>query len=101
MKDMVVGEWPLVVTEHQKIKMPVGSQILAVQERQGLPCLIVLVSDNDEMVEQEIVLYRTGQPIGHAHGRYIGTVQIYDGFAVQRRLNANVLHVFEIAEGLS
>jgi len=94
MKDMVVGEWPLVVTEHQKVSMPVGSQILAVQEREGLPFLIVLVSDNDEIVEQEIVLYRTGQPITHAHGRYIGTC------GVTTRLGV-LVHVFEIAKGLS
>lgn len=82
-----IFKYPLVVTDEQKILMPVGAEILCVQMQRDIPCLWAEVNVEETRREyREIFIHGTGHKYNQ-HKRYIGTFQKFDG--------ALVFHVFE------
>lgn len=82
-----IFKYPLVVTDEQKILVPVGAEILCVQMQRDVPCLWAEVNVEETMREyREIFIHGTGHKY-NPHKRYIGTFQKFDG--------ALVFHVFE------
>ena len=81
--------WKWTLTPNCTIEMPVGSQILCVQEQYGRAQLWALV---DPFVggkqKRNFVTYGTGHPITGPVGIYVGTFQLQGG--------ALVFHVFEV-----
>lgn len=72
----------------QKICMPGGSEILAVQMCKGILSLWVLVEDKATYSEmRHIVIYGTGKRMRQCNHKYIGNYQIES--------DKQVFHVFE------
>ena len=68
-----------------KIEMPAGSKILALQIREGIPCIWALVNPKKHPVIRTFITYITGEEVSLTDD-YIGTYQI--GWYVG--------HVFEV-----
>jgi len=69
--------------------LPVGSEILSVQEQNGSPQMWVLVNPNESIMETRFFrLAGTGHSIKSPIKSFIGTFQLYDGELV--------FHLFEI-----
>lgn len=98
MKHQVVHKFPLEVTDLQRINLPLGAKILALQVQYGQPCLWALV-DPEENCDDEYA--RTFATVGTGNEfadisdaadlQYIGTYQLQNG--------AFVYHVFEVVQG--
>jgi hypothetical protein len=72
-----IWKYPLEVEDLQQIEMPVGAQVLAVEVRNGQPCLWAKVDPTKLNVVCEIATVGTGHPANHAEGlQYIGTYQL-------------------------
>jgi len=82
---MKILKWPLEVTDHQILSLPVDAQILSVQMQNGVMCLWALC-EGCASKDRHIGIYGTGQPLTGNPGAYIDTVQ--DG--------SFVWHVFEV-----
>lgn len=88
-----IWKFPLDMTGHQHVQIPIGAEILCVQMQAGTPCLWALVNLSAIEADRSIEIYGTGHTIPSGDRRYIGTFQAQDG--------ALVFHAFElIAEGL-
>lgn len=88
-----VYKYPLQIQDEQKVGMPEGSKILAVQSQRGIPTLWALVDTARLPTYRKITMLGTGHPIHPLFdGRHIGTVQLVRG-AVDL-----VLHFFEPRE---
>lgn len=86
-----VFKYPLTLNGSvQKISMPVGSEILSVQQQQhGNLALWALVDDAREVADVRIRLFGTGFALDECNTyKFIGTVQLKDG--------GLVIHVFEV-----
>ena len=79
--------WKYVLEPETIIEMPIGAEILTVQEQYGRCCLWALVDPSANKVKRKFLVYGTGHPITEENGKYIGTFQLHNG-----RL---VFHVFE------
>jgi hypothetical protein len=77
-------ELPSVITD---VQMPIGAEILDVQVRHGVVCLWALVDINAPRTTRVFQYYGTGHTLEPNPGRYIGTVQMSDGYLV--------FHIFE------
>lgn len=73
-----IWKYQLKVTEEQEISLPIGAQILTVQELVGIPCIWVLVDPLETMKEiKTIRIVGTGHPADDVtREQYLGTVQI-------------------------
>ena len=68
--------------------MPEGSQFLDAQMQNGCMCVWFLVDTTKNMVNRDIRVYMTGEPLPDDNGKHVSTVQA-DGF---------VFHVFDFGE---
>lgn len=85
-----IWKYSLDLTDEQQLKIPKGSQILAVQVQRGDLVLWAIVDTEAPMEERGIVIVGTGHPFPNVGiARHIGTVQMMDG--------ALIWHVFEKA----
>ena len=81
-----IFKYPLKIEDEQIIKMPLGYRILTVQVKDNVPCLWVLVDDEEKhIISCEIKTVGTGCSLDVNPWWYIGTYQ----------LNQLVFHVFE------
>lgn len=72
------------------INLPLGAEILSVQEQHGEPQMWVLVDPNEVVIEQRVFrLAGTGHPIKKSV-KFIGTFQLFGGSFVG--------HLFEVIE---
>jgi len=91
-----IWKFPLLVTDHQTIMMPLNSRILSVQAQNGTPCVWAIVdTEIEEQEGREFEIYGTGNPFyeGHRFGkehRFVGTFQLAGGSFVG--------HLFEQVE---
>ena len=69
------------------VSIPIGAEILTVQEQYGEPKLWALVDPSAEKEERKFVVYGTGHPVKENPGKYINTFQMNGGTLV--------FHVFE------
>lgn len=88
-----IWKFPLAVTDFQKVDMPLGAKVLAVQPQGDQVCLWALVDPAAENDRRGFWIHGTGHPIEHEKhlGAYIGTFQLRGG--------ALVFHVFEHTYG--
>lgn len=77
-------ELPSVVTD---LQMPIGAGILDVQVQHGVVCLWALVDVDAPRMTRTFRYIATGHTVMTNPGRYIGTVQMSDGYLV--------FHIFE------
>jgi hypothetical protein len=82
----VIYKYSLKVLESQNILLPIGSEILTIQNQREIPCLWVLVDPNEnEMEKISIEMFGTGNPIHYDMGvsrSYISTFQLHGGALV-------------------
>jgi hypothetical protein len=71
-----IWKFPIEITAHQKIQMPVGADILYSDlDPEGTPCIWALVqfdSPNGPKSMRDIFIYGTGNPVSKCE-KYIGT----------------------------
>lgn len=82
--------WKFLIKGSHSIKLPIGSEILTVQNQNEDAFIWVLVDPNKETEERFFEVYGTGHSINYDMGverKYIGTFQIGNG--------ALVFHLFE------
>lgn len=76
-----VYKYELKVVDNQKLILPIGSEILSVQEQYDKIVLYALVDDEkDEMENYNIIIHGTGHDANDvADSFYIDTVKLLDG----------------------
>lgn len=85
-----IYKYPLEFRGKQVVSLPIGSEILSVQEQNDQLCLWALVDPNEQLEERHIEIFTTGEALGNDFGvpnKYIATVQI--------KFEGLVIHVFE------
>jgi len=83
---MVIWKYELKITDRQKVRMPVVSDLLSVANQRGSLCLWAMVDPaNANTVERDIEIIGTGNPMPDGRRTFIGSAVI-DPF---------VWHVFE------
>lgn len=86
-----VYKYPLEVVDEQHVKMPMGAQLLSVQDQNGNLCLWALVDTACALVQRKIRIVGTGNPVvTPGPGCFISTVQ--------QRNGALVWHVFDAGQ---
>lgn len=83
-----IWKFPLAVIDEQRVTMPCGAKLLAVQDQGGMMCLWAMVDTEAAKVTRAIRIYVTGNPIPDDAGLHVDTVQ--DG--------RFVWHVFDTGE---
>lgn len=88
-----IWKFPLAVTDFQKIEMPKGAKVLAVQPQHDQVCLWAMVEPTNDKEERGFWIHGTGHQLKYAKhlGDHVGTFQLRDG--------ALVFHVFEHVYG--
>jgi len=61
------------------ISMPVGSKILSFQVQKGTPMIWCRVNTDLDLIKRVFKLYGTGHPFENKDGKYIGSIQLYNG----------------------
>ena len=78
-----IYKYSLAVTDFQEVKLPIGAEILTVQNQSENACMWALVNPNEkEMETRNIEIFGTGHPIGYDMGisrKYISTFQMHGG----------------------
>lgn len=86
----VIYKYPLEVTAFQKVKMPVGGEVLTVKIQNEAPCLWALVDPKAKTENRFFEIFGIGNDIEYNMGvkrKYISTFQMENGMSV--------FHVFE------
>lgn len=77
-----IFKYELIVADHSKLCLPIGSRILSVQVQRGTVCLWAIVDEyQKELRFVDIYMYGTGQHVSDADlagKRFAGTVQLGD-----------------------
>jgi hypothetical protein len=76
-----IWKYPLKITDHQSIDMPMYAEILSVQTQHGEPCIWALVDPYGEKEERRFEIFGTGNPIEVDMGvdrKFIGTFMIFN-----------------------
>ncbi len=87
---IAIHKFPLLVTDRQTIQIPAYSRLLTVKLQDDVPTIWAMVDTTQEMIERDIVMFGTGQPI--IKGlllSFIGTVQIVN------EGDSFIWHIFE------
>lgn len=74
-----IFKFPLMMTEQQRVAMPIGAQMLTVQMQNDTPCLWALVDKSNNLHDVKIFTVGTGHEITRDDLVYIGTYQVYGG----------------------
>lgn len=77
-----IWKFPLEVTDKQFIKMPIGSEIISVQNQLETPCLWAIVNPDKAIEERCFELFGTGHNMPDDMGidrKFIGTFQLRNG----------------------
>ena len=90
MNEQRIFKYELSVIDGQNIRLPIGSQILTVQNQNETPCMWALVDPNADTELITIEMFGTGHPVLSDMGtsrKYISTFQMHGGNLV--------FHVFQ------
>ena len=85
-----ICKYPLETKGRQVVSLPIGSEILSVQEQDRQLFLWALVDPNEQLEERHIKIFTTGDVLDNDFGvpnKYIATVQL--------KFEGLVIHVFE------
>lgn len=76
-----IYKYPLTIEDYQVVKMVAGGRILTAQTQGDTLCLWAEVSTDNVPAYQAvgIRIYGTGNPMPDDPGKYLSTVQLYDG----------------------
>lgn len=74
-----IYKYPLDLQTEQIIKMPVGFQLLDMQNQDGVPCIWALVNGDNALIYVKFFMYGTGEKINHTDLNYLGTFQFAGG----------------------
>jgi len=87
-----VFKYQFVANDYVTFGLPIGAEILTVQEQKGNLCLWALVDPNEHWIENRVIrMAGTGHPIDDvAQYRYINTIQLLGGELI--------FHFFEVVE---
>lgn len=85
---MKIFKYPIQTTDHQRIDMPIGAEILCVQVQSGQPCIWAKVDPSQPTESRGIYVHGTGHDVADDASKYIGTYQL---------TSILVFHVFEQA----
>lgn len=78
-----IYKYGLDITDKQRIELPVGAELLSVQNQRGEINLWALVDSEAELEENLIECFGTGHPINiDAPRQHLGTIQIQDGLQI-------------------
>ena len=80
--------WKFTLKPNCTLEMPIGAEILTVQEQYGHPQMWALVDRYADTELREFNIYGTGQDLPDSPGAHVGTFQLNGG--------AFVFHVFEV-----
>lgn len=69
------------------IDMPIGAEILSVQEQHGIPTMWALINDEVGTIKRKFSFYGTGHPIHIDNFKFLATIQRGKGL---------VWHVIEV-----
>ena len=88
---MTIWRYPLPVTDHQTISLPLGARVLSVGHQHNEPSIWVLVDENTTFsTPRTFHMLGTGYPTGGICSmHFLGTLLLHDG--------SLVFHVFEEA----
>lgn len=77
---IVIWKYTLALKTHQEIILPIGFEILSVQNQHELACIWVRVNDNPSVHQQSVFFttYSTGDTVDVLK-QYVGTYQIKHG----------------------
>lgn len=73
-----VYKYPLALAAHQRLPLPVGAQVLAVQMQYNTPMLWAIVNPQGPFEFFDVLIEGTGQEHNELYSRHLGTVQ-HDG----------------------
>lgn len=79
---MKIFKYPVVVTDHQVVRMPEGAKILCVQMQGASPCVWAMVDEQQASENRDVYIFGTGHPLPDIPLTYIGTFQIHGGALV-------------------
>ena len=82
-----IWKFALQTIDKQKIKMPVGAELLTVQVQNGEPCLWARVDTEEPIEPRQIAIHGTGHELPDSTRKYIGTYQMAG--------DTLIFHVFE------
>ena len=87
--EKTVWKYPLETTGDLRIEMPVGAEILTVQNQMEVPCIWALVNPEAKTEMRYFRIYGAGHPVINkvVKGNYIGNYQLQSGCLI--------FHVFE------
>ncbi len=83
-----IWKFPLLLQDHQTVKMPQFAKIISAQFQKGVLCLWALVDDEAPLEPRQIVICPTGGTRPDQYVNHIGTVQMANGDLVW--------HIFEL-----
>lgn len=84
-----IWKFELDTTDMIGVDMPIGAEILTVQEQYGKPCLWALVDAESKKENRIFCIHGTGHDVSSSHAKkYVGTYQLMDG--------SLIFHVFEL-----
>jgi hypothetical protein len=70
-----IYKYPLTLAAVQKIEMPLGAELLAVQIQGKQICIWAVVNPEEEENVQTFYIVGTGHPMPEGRVRFLGTVQ--------------------------
>jgi len=74
-----IWKYPVVVMDEIWVYMPIGAEILDVQEQQDSICLWALVDSNEPLIKRKFRIFGTGRPVDldddEQTWKFIATVQ--------------------------
>ena len=77
-----IFKYELIIADHSKLCLPIGSRILSVKVQRGTVCLWAVVDEyQKDLCFVDIFMYVTGQNVSDkdlANKRFAGTVQLGD-----------------------
>lgn len=85
-----IWKFPIEQKDRIRVTMPIGAEILTVQEQRDHPCIWALVDPNAQREERIFEVFGTGHEINYDMGverKYINTFQLAEGDLV--------FHLFE------
>ena len=87
---MTIWKFPLELTNKQEVQMPVGANVISVDNQHGQICMWALVNDEAEKETRTFEVVGTGHYMRDIDRDFVGTVQ----------QGPFVWHVFEVTSAL-
>jgi hypothetical protein len=69
-----IYKYPLEITDHQLVVLPIGARVLSVKNQDGVPTIWAMHSQDTDIVNVEVMLVGTGNEFELQDWRFIDTV---------------------------